>query len=188
MSSSPDDLGALDDYLSGHLSDEVALEFEERLFEAAAEGAAPELVYLDGLIRATEFMGRLGGFAGGATRAQVDAILASGAPVHCVELGSGGKVSVPPWPEETKVVIAHLSVNVLDYENVDVDVTSVDGKKIKTFRDVQPAEDGSLYAVCEEPLARISFRRGRVIAKITGEKRGSKGPRVLIAEFETGPA
>jgi hypothetical protein len=187
MSASPDDLGLLDDYVSGHLSDESALEFEEQLFEAAANGQAAELVYLDGLIRSADFVCRIGGFAGGATRAQVDAVIASGIPVHYFELGAGGRVAIPAWPEGTKIVIFRLAVNVLGYENIDVDVTNFEGEKIKTFRDVQPAEDGSLYAVCEEPLARISFQRGRVISRIMGEKKGASGARVLIAEFDTSP-
>jgi hypothetical protein len=187
MSSAREDLLLLDDYLSGHLDDEGASEFEEQLFEAAANGQAPELVYLDGLIRWADFVCRIGGFAGGATRAQVDAVIASGLPVHYFDLGAGGRVAVPPWPEETKIVIIRLAVNVLGYENIDVDVTTFEGQKIKTFRDVQPAEDGSLYAVCEEPLARISFQRGRVISRIIGEKKGASGARELIAEFDTSP-
>ncbi len=187
MSASHDDLALLDDYLSGHLSDENASALEEQLFEAAAEGRAPELAYLDGLIRWADFVCRIGGFAGGATRAQVDAVLASGIPAHYFDMGSGGRVAIPPWPEATKIVIFRLAVDVLDYENIDVDVTTFAGEKIKTFRDVQPAEDGSLYAVCEEPLARMSFQRGRVIARIVGEKKGAPGARALIAEFDTGP-
>jgi hypothetical protein len=187
VSTSPHDLGSLDDYVSGYLSDESALEFEEQLFEAAANGQSPELVYLDGLIRSADFVCRIGGFAGGATRAQVDAVMASGLPVHYFDLGAGGLVAVPLWPEGTKLVIFRLAVNVLGYENIDVDVSSFEGTKIKTFRDVQPAEDGSLYAVCEEPLARMSFQRGRVISRVMGEKKGVPGARVLIAEFDTSP-
>lgn len=187
MSDAREPLSLLDDYVSGHLSEEGALEFEEQLFEAAAAGRAPDLVYFDSLLRSADFVCRIGGFAGGATRAQVDAVLASGMKVHYFDLGAGGRATVPPWPAGTQIVITKLSVDVREYESVDVDVITPEGVKIKTFRDVQPAEDGSLYAVCEEPLARMSFQRGRVISRITGEKRGASGPRVVIAEFETTP-
>ena len=187
MSDAREPLSLLDDYVSGHLSDEGALEFEEQLFEAAAAGQAPDLVYFDGLLRSADFVCRIGGFAGGATRAQVDAVLASGIKVHYFDLGTGGRVEVPSWPAGTQIVIIRLAVNVLDYEDIDVDVLTPEGVKIKTFRDAQPAEDGSLYAVCEEPLARMSFQRGRVISRITGEKKGVSGSRVLIAEFDTIP-
>lgn len=187
MSDAREPLSLLDDYVSGHLSDEGALDFEEQLFEAAAAGQAPELVYFDGLLRSADFVCRIGGFAGGATRAQVDAVLASGLKVHYFDVGEGGRATLPPWPAGTQIVIIRLGVNVLDYQDIDVDVLEFGGDKIKTFRDVQPAEDGSLYAVCEEPLARMSFQRGRVISRITGEKKGVSGPRVLIAEFDTSP-
>ena len=54
---------------------------------------------------------------------------------------------------------------------------------LKTFRDIgwDPV-DGTLYAVCEAPLARISMQAGHIRTRISGMRDGAKH---AIAVFET---
>jgi hypothetical protein len=150
---------ALDDYTSGALSDAEAEAFETELFARAARGEAPEAELAERLRRAAEWVGRRGGFKAGSTRAEVDALLASGLHVVLAEFGDATKpVEIPAFPPDLDLYIYRVDVDVRGYTNVDVVVETEDGRHIKTFRDLScdPA-DGSLYGVCEAPLARMAF-------------------------------
>ena len=62
---------------------------------------------------------------------------------------------------------------------------SLAGQPVKTFRDVTcDPTDGALYAVCQEPLARLAFQRGRTISRIVGSRAGQ---RETVAVFEIVP-
>ena len=55
---------------------------------------------------------------------------------------------------------------------------------MKTFRDVTCApEDGALYAVCHEPLARLAFTR-RSVARIVAAR---DGRRETVAVYDVRP-
>jgi hypothetical protein len=43
-------------------------------------------------------------------------------------------------------------------------------------------KDLAIYALCEEPLARLAYGRPRVITRVVGERNGN---RETFAEFET---
>ena len=65
-------------------------------------------------------------------------------------------------------MVIRLGVDLRAYDGADVEVETADGRPIKTFRDVDcDPSDGALYAVCQEPLARIAFGHPRVLAKVT---------------------
>jgi len=196
MSAPAEPLLRLDDYASGDLPDAEASSFEDELFAAAADreaaadvfargGLAADAAFLDRLTRMTPDPARQGVFAGGATRAQVDALLGSPLPVHYVDLGAGGEHVFQPWKAGVKFVVARLAVDLRGWQDVDVEVTGSDGTSIKTFRDVRCApEDGALYAVCHEPLARLAFARGRTISRIVATRAGA---RETVAVFDVRP-
>lgn len=188
MSGAADRLGLLDDYVSGAMSDGDASPFEAALFEAAADGTGGEAAFLDEAARLLTVFAGLGGFATGGTRQHVEAIRASGAKVHYVELDApagGGSLSFPLWGDGIDVVVARLGVDIRGYGLVDVEIETGDGRPVKTFRDVEcdPA-DGALYAICQERLARLAFARGRSISRIVSKK---DGRRETIALFDISP-
>jgi len=101
--------------------------------------------------------------------------------------GTGGS-SFPftAWKPGVKIVVARLGVDLRGWQDVDVEVATADGRPVKTFRDVHCApEDGALYAVCHEPLARLAFARGRTISRIIGTRGGA---RETVAVFDVQPA
>ena len=198
MSAPTEPLLRLDDYLTGDMPETEAASFEDDLFAAVADaepsadvfqtsGLAADAGFLDRLTRWASDPNEQMAFANGTTRAQVDALLASGMPVHYVDLGAGGaSVAFAAWKPGVKIVVARLSVDLRGWENVDVEVTTADGTPVKTFRDVHCApEDGALYAVCHEPLARLAFTRGRTISRVVATRGGA---RETVAVFDVQPA
>jgi hypothetical protein len=180
-------LAGLDDYTSGVMPDAEADAFEETLFVRAARGAAPEAEFAERLRRASEWIARRGPFKVGNTRAEIDAVRASGLNVSFVDFGDGSApVDLPALAPELDLFTYRLGVDLRGYDAVDVIVETPSGQYIKTFRDVSfdPA-DGALYGMCEAPLAEISFGRGTVISKVMA---GHGAQRQLIATFETRPS
>jgi hypothetical protein len=197
MSAPAEPLQRLDDYAGGDMPDAEASAFEEELFAAAAEvDPPPGLTVSDGLASTAAYLDRLtrmviaardaGMIASGATRAQIDALLASPLPVHFVDLGSGGEKVFDPWDrDKVKVVVTRLALDLRGWQDIDVEVTAADGTPVKTFRDVTCApEDGALYAVCHEPLARIAFSRGRSISRVIATR---DGKRETVAVYDVRP-
>jgi len=197
MSAPTEPLLRLDDYVTGDMPETDAAAFEDELFAAVADAdPSADLVAATSLAADAAFLDRLArwasdpneqAFANGATRAQIDALLASGLPVHYVDLGTGGS-SFPftAWKPGVKIVVARLGVDLRGWQDVDVEVATADGRPVKTFRDVHCApEDGALYAVCHEPLARLAFARGRTISRIIGTRGGA---RETVAVFDVQPA
>ena len=196
MTAPMDALLRLDDYATGDMPEAEATRLEEELFAAAADADPPPAMKADeGMPSDASFLARLmplasevaasGAFAGGATRAQIDALLASGLPVHYVDLGPGGEKVFDAWdPAKVKVVVARLAVDLRGWQEIEVAVTAPDGRPVKTFRDVTCApEDGALYAVCHEPLARIAFTR-RSVATVVAVR---DGRRETVAVFDVRP-
>jgi hypothetical protein len=180
-------LAELDDYTSGLMPEAEADAFEEALFARAARGAAPEAEFLERLRRDAEWVARRGPFKVGNTRAEIDAVLASGLKVSFLDLGDGSApVDVHAYPPDLDLVTYRLGVDLRGYEAVDVVVETPTGKYIKTFRDVSyDPTDGALYGMCEAPLAELAFRRGTVLSKVMA---GHGAERKLVATFETRPA
>lgn len=181
-----DPLSELDDYTSGLMPDADADAFEEALFARAARGAAPEAEFTERLRRAVEWVNQRGPFKVGSTRAEIDALLASGLNVTFVDLGDGSApVDLAPIAPDLDLYTYRLGVDLRGYEAVDVVIENPSGKHIKTFRDVAyDPTDGALYGLCEAPLAQISFGAGTIISKVMA---GHGAERKLIATFETRP-
>lgn len=173
---------ALEEYQSGGMSDADAAGFEEELFAAAAAGGAEEASFVERISLIARYLEPRGGFDMGSTRARVDQLLASGLRVQLVDPEPAATVQMPPLDPEAEIVITHLAVDVRGYDSVDVVVERPDGSELKTFRDVNwDPEDGTLYAVCEGPLARLSAQVPRVVSRIIGTRAGEKH---AIAVFE----
>jgi hypothetical protein len=196
MSAPTEPLLRLDDYVTGEMPEAEAASFEDELFAAAADadpsaaalsarGLAADVTFLNALVRMAADPSEHMAFAGGATRAEVDALLGSQVPVHYVDLGNGGETVFPAWAPTVKVVIARLAVDLRGWQDVEVQVSAADGTPIKTFRDVHCApEDGAVYAVCHAPLARLAFTRGRSISRVVATRGGT---RETVAVFDVRP-
>lgn len=177
-------LTELDDYASGHTPDAEAAALEDELFaRAASPDADAAAVFLDALSRNAGWLAHFNfSFRGGSTRAQVDGLLASDQRVHYSDLGTGGVARLPAWPAGTQIVITRLGVDMRGYSDIEVDVSLGEGPVLKTFRGCEyDPSDGSMYAVCHEPLARIAFGHPRVLAKISAIR---DGQRSTVAVFD----
>lgn len=173
-------LARIDDYTSGMLDDA----FEEELFAEAAEGRADELVFVDMLHRVAPWFRPRGGFVGGVTRAKLEELRA--APhVHYIEIPVDQPHAVAAWPADTRLVVYKIDVDLRGYDRVDVVACRPDGTLVKTFRDVAcDPNDGAIYAVCDEPLARASFRGGSFVSRIEATR---DGKREVVATVQTQP-
>jgi hypothetical protein len=128
---------------------------------------------------------KVGGFDGAGTRAQVDKLLAAGLKVHFVDLGTGGIADFPRWQPGTEIVVARLAVDMRGYDSVDVEVETGEGRPIKTFRETGcDPTDGALYAICQEPLARLAFGTRRIVSRVIGTRAGR---RETVAVFDVRP-
>lgn len=177
----------LDDYQTGEMSDADALGFEEELFSAAALGAAPEAAFVDQVSRLGRYLDAHCGFDIGSTRAQVEALLGKGLRIQMMAADPKNVIDnvfqLPRIEDDVQVVITHLPIDVRGYDTVDVVVTKPDGAELKRFREVGwDPHDGTLFAVCEAPLARISAAAGQVRSTIIGKRGGQEH---VIASFES---
>lgn len=185
--SNRDWLPDVDDYTTGTLAGAgegpELDDFEEALFDAAANGRAPELAFLDTLATIAPWFAARGGFAGGLTREQVEEL--RGQPgVHYVELRTGVN-EIGPWPAETQVVVYRVAVDMRGYSDIVVTLAKPTGEHLWTFRDGQfDPSDGFMYAACDEPLARETMRAERVVARIEAARAGK---RELVGTFEMLP-
>ena len=183
MTTTDEALELLDDYMSGALQEADA--FEDELFERAARGEASEALFVDRVALLGRFLAGRGGLAMGTTRAQVEALIERGLRIHTIDLGSGGRVELGPFPDDVDLVVTKIAVDARGFDHLEVDCHTLAGQLVKTFRDVQcDPEEGALYAVCEAPLARLSLLVGPVVATMTGVR---DGERVVLGSVETHP-
>jgi hypothetical protein len=175
MTARSDSLSRLDDYVNGILSDEEAADFEAALFDDVARGEDADAVFLAGLVQNAQFLAARGNFGLARRRAEIEELVARGPSVHYIDLGSGGPVKVSPWGPSTELVVFCTKVDLRGYEDIDFEVERPDGTPIKTFRDVSyDPDDGHVYAVCEEPLARLSFGQGQVTLRVKATQAGAR--------------
>lgn len=173
----------LDDYQSGVLPEPEAALFEEELFAAAAAGSAEEATFLDRIALIQQYLEPRGGLDMGSTRARVDQLIAAGLRVQIVAAEAAPLIHLPPIDPDAEIVVTHIPVDVRGYDSVDVTCERKDGTELKRFRDVNwDPDDGTLYAVCEAPLARISTFHGHIISRIIGMRAGEQH---TLAVFET---
>lgn len=183
MTTAHDALAQLDDYLSGSLSDEHAVAYEESLFAAAAAGRAPELTHLDALYQQVAWFAARGGFMAGTT-AEVINHLRTLPRVHYLDIGAD--THTVEWPAETELVVYRVDVDLRGYHDIDVEILNAQGEHMKWFRDCTfDAADGALYGVCDAPLARSTFRIEPVIARVHAKR--ASGNREIVAELRVTP-
>ncbi|RYZ06614.1 MAG: hypothetical protein EOO73_15020 [Myxococcales bacterium] len=174
---------ALDAYQSGHMADDEAAAFEEELFLAAGAGTAQEATFLDKMSRILRHLAPRGGLDVGSSRAQVDELIASGLRVQVIEPKRARVATYPKIEDDAELVVTHVPIDVRGYDSVDVIIEKPDGEHLKIFRDIgwDPL-DGTVYAVCEAPLARIAAAVGVIHSRIIGYRAGEPS---VIAEFDT---
>jgi hypothetical protein len=175
---------ALDDYVTGSMQDADAAAFEEALFDDAARGANEDAAYFDELARSMRFIGRHGVIGRSFTRVEVER-LSKKERMLILELDAKKPMELEPWGDDIDVVVTHLPVDLRGADTADVVVERPDGTHIKTFRDIgcDPA-DGSLFAYCEAPLARIALMSGPTVTRVIAER---DGKRSQVAEFHVSP-
>jgi len=181
-----DPLALLDDYTSGAMPDSEAESFEEALFARVAHGHASEADFADTLRHAAEWIARRGTFNVGNTRAEIDALLASGFKVEYRDFGDASvPVDIPPLRPDTEIFVYRVGIDLRGYDGADVVIETPSGEPIKTFRDIRfDPTDGELFGVCEAPLAEIGFRSGPARWKLIA-RRGAE--RVHVGTLETRP-
>lgn len=174
---------ALDAYQSGEMPEDDAALFEEDLFLAAAAGTAHEAAFVDQASRILRYLAPRGGLDVGSSRARVDELIASGLRVQVMEPQPARVAIFPKIEDDAEIVITHVPVDVRGYDSVDVIIENAAGEHLKIFRDIgwDPI-DGTTYAVCEAPLARIAAAVGVIHSRVIGYRAGQ--PHV-IAEFDT---
>ena len=181
---------ALDAYQSGEMSDAEAASFEEGLFAAAAAGseeaAAAEAHFVDRVSLIGKYLTPRGGWDFGSSRARIDQLIADGHRVQVLEpLPSppGGPFLIPPIDDDAEIVATYIPIDVRGYDTVRVIVEKPDGTELKVFRDIGfDPNDGSVYAVCEAPLARISAQQKHLRSRVIGTREGLDH---VVAVFET---
>lgn len=176
---------ALDAYQTGVMPDAEAVAFEEELFAAAAAGTADEVALVDRLSLIGRYLAARGGWDIGSSRARVDELIAAGLRVQMLEpqpAGPGQPLVLAAIDADAEIVVTHVPIDVRGYDSVDVIVEKPDGAPLKTFRDIgfDPL-DGTVYALCEAPLARISAQQPHICSRVIGTRDGSQH---LIASFE----
>ena len=173
------------DYVSGQLEDHEAEAFEELQFDAAARGELGAIEFVAELERLVPFVGRYGPIATSVTASHVAQLVAQGVRVAEVNLHPRMTNSVIPWDVNVNLVVTHLNIDVRGADLVDVIMETVDGQPAKLFHDVHydPA-DGSIYALCEEPVARAVYVTAPTRTTVIVER---SGKREEVAQFLTVP-
>jgi hypothetical protein len=186
MSDARQPFEALDAYQAGLMPAAEAAELEESLFAAAAAGTAAEAQLIDRLSMIGQFLARRGGWDVGSSRARVDELVAAGLRVQILvpQPGAPGQpLRLPRIVDDAEIVVTHVAIDVRGYDSVDVIVEKPDGTVLKTFRDIGfDASDGSVYALCEAPLARISMQQRHIRSRVIGTLAGQQH---VVAVFET---
>ena len=177
---------ALDAYQTGEMPEAEAADFEEELFATAAVGDAGEALFVDRLSLIGRYLVPRGGWDFGSTRARVDELVAAGLRVQVLdpEPGAAGEpFRLPKIDDDAEIVATRIAIDVRGYDSVRAIVEKPDGTELKTFRDIgfDPV-DGSMYALCEAPLARISAQQRHIRTRVIGTRAGLDH---VIAVFET---
>lgn len=165
----------LTEYESGGMSEAEATRFEEALFTAAAFGTAAEVAFVDRIALLSRHLEPRGGFDIGSSRARIEQLLASGLRLQLIDPEPAATVRLPEVDPDADIVVTHVRIDVRGYDSVDVVLRRPDGTELKTIRDIGwDPDDGTVYAVCERPLAQLSAKVPRVISEIVGIKDGQR--------------
>lgn len=176
-------LHEVDAYLTGELPDGAAADaFEEALFDAPDD---PEVTFLDRLARHGRQLADHHTFYCGLSRAQLDDLIAAGHEVQLLTVSMPGSTTSVTISPTVELFATQLMVPEQGLRYVDVEVAMIDhGGATKTIKDVVVDSDGSLYGLCERPLAMIAYGSGRVTARV----RRRDGAKDVLAEYHFVPA
>ena len=174
-------LDKLDAYVTREMSDADADAFEEALFDAPDDA---DVGFVDRLARHGRILAEHGTFDMGVTRAHVDSLIAAGHKIHVFDAGppSAGTVT---FDRSAEFMLTLLRLGRTDLARVDIEITVTQYNVTKTIKDVivDPA-DGTIYGLCERPLAELAFGAGPSVTKV----RRVDGARDVIAEWHLAPA
>jgi hypothetical protein len=172
-----DALTRLDDYLRRQMPEAEVDAFEEELFASALAGEAPALTFRRDLSRAFREMKTLGTIELWLNRPQVEALLASGARVIQFDLTADTPTG-PDLSGEFDVLLTKIHADLRGLEQVDVEVVSLDGQRVKVMPEIAfDPEDGAVYCCCEADLARAAASV-KTLSRLWGTNRA--GERTLI--------
>jgi hypothetical protein len=167
----------LDAYLTGDLADGAAADaLEEAMF---ANPDDPDLAFFDVLNRLGLELADHKTFHMGVTRAELDELIARGDKIHISESGPPNlDVSaalderVAPRPmtvsKSADRIVSRLDARLFGHERVDIEMILFDHDSVsKVIRDaIVDPEDGSIYALCEQPLAMIGVSVGHARTRV----------------------
>jgi hypothetical protein len=173
-----DALTRLDDYLRRQLPEAEVDAYEEALFARALEGQAPELRFHRDLSRAFREMKATGTIDLWLSRSQAEAVLASGVRVLQFDL-TPDNPSPPDLSGDFDVLLTKIHVDLRGLEQVDVEVFTPDGRRLKVMPEIAfDPEEGAVYTCCEADLARAAGSV-KTVSKLFGTNRA--GERTVIA-------
>lgn len=182
MSSSRDAFESIDAYQTGLMSEADAAGFEEELFTAAEAGGTDEARFVDRVSLIGQYLAPRAGLEVGSSRKRVDELIAAGLRVQLIDPAPAPVIQLPPIEADAELVATRVPIDVRGFDSIDVTISRPDGTEIKTFRDVGfDPHDGTIYLVCEAPLARLSARHKRVVSRIIAKRAGQEQ---TLAVFE----
>jgi hypothetical protein len=153
----------LDAYATGEMSDADADAFEEAMFDAPDDA---NVTFVDRFVRHGAKLAEHGTFDVGVTRAHIDALIAAGHKVQIADLGPAGtgKFSIAP---EADLIATRIQLGRTDIDRADVEFRIVEHDVAKVLKDcLVDQTDGSMYGLCERPLAELAFGAGRTIVTV----------------------
>jgi hypothetical protein len=173
----------LETYVSGEMPEADANRFEDELFASASDGTAEDAKFADRIALIGRFLLPRGGFDIGSSRVRIDELVAAGLRVQVIDPEPAATVRLPAIEDDVDIVVTHIRIDIRGYDSVDIIVEKPDGTELKTFRDVGcDPTDGTMYAVCEAPLARISMQQRHIRSRVIGTRAGQQH---VVAVFET---
>jgi hypothetical protein len=165
----------IDAYVTGELTGEAADAFEDSMF---AEPDHPDLAVLDRIARHGAVLVAHGTWDMGATREQIDKLVADGHSVQIVDIGPPGTGEIAIG-RSAEFIVTILPIGTTAHALVDVDITLVAYGVTKTIKDARVQPDGKLYGLCERPLAELAFGNDAIV-----RVRENHGARTQIAEWQ----
>ena len=147
--------------------------FEEAMFDAPDDA---DLAWFDVFARHGARLASHHTFDIGCLREDVEALVAAGLRVQVEERWPG--TTRMDLADDAEIFCTKLHIGRTDLERVDVEITLMNAQK--TIRDVLVDQrEGTIYGLCERPLAKIAYGAGRSHIKV--RERG--GERRVIVEY-----
>lgn len=173
----------VDAYVTGEMPEGAAADaFEQALFDAPDDR---DVAFLDRVARHGRQLADHRTFYCGLSRADLDGLIAAGHEVQLLSVSMPGSTTPVTMSPSATLFATRLMVPEQGLHYVDVEVAMSDhGGASKTIKDVLVDTDGSLYGLCERPLAMIAYGSGRVTARV----RRRDGAKDVLAEYHFVPA